>query len=42
MKHYIFPNRVGFYISGIDYQPVFYTYNEALEWAREGGITIHE
>lgn len=38
--HFIRPNRTGFFITGIDDQPVFKTVEEALKWANEKGIVI--
>lgn len=38
--HFVRPNRTGFFITGIDDQPVFKTVEEALKWANEKGIVI--
>lgn len=40
--HYIRPNRTGFFITGIDYQPHFPTMGDAFKWAIENGIEIIE
>lgn len=39
-EHYIRPNRVGYFITEVDDQPVFRTPEEATNWAKEKGITL--
>lgn len=40
MTHYIRPNRVGYFITGIDDQPLFKEWSEAMKWAKDNGIEI--